>query len=150
MRDVSEVASISFLYIGAFFDIFHKDHVVVTTPPTKKIKHSPKDPMETSEDITSASSVTANPGAIEDGFIRHSKHYHADGTMVILMSNVYFKLHRSILDCHCKGLASELSYKDARESPHEYDGVPLYVFPGILRDEMRDFSTLVDALYNPK
>lgn len=80
--------------------------------------------METSEDTTSASSVTASPGAIEDRFIRHAKHYHDDGTIAILMSSVYFELHRSILDCHCKGLSSELSYKDARESPHEYDGVP--------------------------
>ncbi|KAF5354360.1 hypothetical protein D9758_010754 [Tetrapyrgos nigripes] len=105
--------------------------------------HENMDEVDNVNTSVGPSNTVASEPASTPRLIMHEKHWALDGNVIIRISNVQFRLIRSILAKKSEWFRNAFN-SDNDEQQEMYNGLPVYVLDDVVR--LRDFERLLDAL----
>ncbi|KAK7472111.1 hypothetical protein VKT23_000231 [Stygiomarasmius scandens] len=119
-------------------------------PPSKKARpnSSAPRPKPIPPRSASQSSRTETPTALASQtqvkYQKHHTHWVSDGNVIVRISNVQFKLFKSVLSKQSKWFSDTFEEMDGRQPQDQYIGYPVYVLDGLV--SLKDFEKLLDAM----
>lgn len=84
-------------------------------------------------------------GSTPQAVSRHTEFWYTDGSVVVIVANTAFRIHKSILCKHSDIFSDLFAIPQPHDSTETIDGCPTVHLP----DALSDFVDVMKALYHP-